>query len=383
MVMLHILLRIYGKNVAVAHCNFGLRGSEADIETNMVVDYCKSQSVECFVARFNTLAQMTDGESIQMAARRLRYDFFEKIANDNRFDKISIAHNFDDKIETFLINLTRGAGTRGLKGMSVKNGLIVRPLLGVTRCEIERYAADNKVVYMNDSSNNEEKYLRNKIRHSIVPIFRECCSFDVAMESVFDNLASENDFLESKVVLELHNFSLEAADNYALFRYLEQFGFSSDISAQLYKSHKSGLSGKRFYSPSHVALIHKDELVVEPLNTEFDLPKFERAVEPFDASKSYVATDNVAYFDAKSVADNLMVRHPQNGDFFVPYGMNGRKLLSDFFKDSNVNILDRPKKCILASRDNIIWVVGMRTDDRFKVTHNTEKVLKITVTFSL
>lgn len=381
MVMLDVLLRLRGnEKIGVAHCNFGLRAVEADAETEMVIQFCKKVGVKCHVARFNTHAQAAKSESIQMAARRLRYDFFEQVASKEGYDKIAIAHNFDDKIETFFINLTRGAGVSGLKGMAIKSGAIVRPLLDICRDEIEKYAIDNGVVFLNDSSNSEDKYLRNRLRHSVIPVMREVSSFDSAMQNVFENLTDLNDFVEQCVEQKLENFDIKTATKYLLYRYLDRYGFDSDVVDQLYASYKGNSSGKRFYSSSHVALIYKDELIVERLESHFENMSFQTKIEIYDPLCDYRSTEDCAFFDADLVKRDLSLRFPKIGDWFIPYGMSGRKLLSDFFKDNGISVLDRSKRWLLVSGDEIIWVVGMRTDNRFLVSSLTKHVLYVTLT---
>lgn len=377
MVMLDVLTKLYDGRVGVAHCNFGLRPKEADLETDMVIKHCFERGIECYVARFDTNASLQKGESIQMVARRLRYDFFEQTRLENGYHKIAIAHNFDDKIETFFINLTRGAGIRGLQGIAVCNGLIIRPLLSVTRAEIEGYATENQVQYMNDSSNSQTKYLRNKIRHQVVPIMRQCSSFDVAMERVFENLDSEMAFLESCIDDRLHKFDLSTADKYLIYRYLERWGFGGLVAGQVYDAARRGESGKRFYSDHYVALIDRGELVVEPIqkgDLQFDFTVIE---ESFDPQKSYNSTSQMAFFDAERIDQPLLLRGVEAGDWFVPFGMRGRKKVNDFLKDSGVNLLSKRDCRLLCCGEDIVWVVGLRTDDRYKITLNTKTVLKV------
>lgn len=382
MVMLDVLMKLYQGRVGVAHCNFGLRPHEADLETDMVIKHCLEHGIECHAARFDTNASLQKGESIQMAARRLRYDFFEQTRLENQYHKIAIAHNFDDKIETFFINLTRGAGVRGLQGIAVCNGLIIRPLLSVTRAEIEVYASENQVQYMNDSSNSQTKYLRNKIRHQVVPILRQCSSFDGAMERVFENLDSEMAFLDRCVEERLQNFDLATADKYLVYRYLERWGFGGLVAGQLYDAARRGESGKRFYSDNYVALIDRGKLVVEPIQKEGLQVDFAATTEVFDPQKKYNSTPQMAFFDAEKIDKTLILREIEDGDWFVPYGMKGRKKVNDFLKDSGVNLLKKQDCRILCCGEEIVWVVGLRTDDRYKITPNTKTVLKIVLDIS-
>lgn len=379
MVMLDILRRMNVRRLAVAHCNFGLRGDEADAETKMVEAHCAKIGIECFVARFDTQASLLDGESIQMGARRLRYDFFDQVAQNEGFNKIAVAHNFDDKIETFFINLTRGAGLRGLQGMAVENGKVVRPLLGVTREQILVYAKENKVEFLNDSSNDQDKYLRNRLRHSVLPVLREVASFDVAMKSVFENLSSEYEFIEECVDQKLEEFDLNSASKYLLFRYLERFGFSADVAGQVYQCAQKKESGKRFYSSTHVALLNRGELIIKQLSDNCGELKFEVENFAFCGDMSLVATEDVAFFDADKIQGKLYAKLVEPGDRFVPFGMKGSKLVNDFLKDEKVDLLAKRTQWLICSGEDICWVVGKRTDDRFKVDKNTSQIIKIKI----
>lgn len=394
MALLH-LLHSCSFNIAVAHCNFGLRGGESDAEQALVERTCARMGVKCYVVRFDTRGQcIATGESTQMAARRLRYDFFEQLCAEQGFTKIAIAHHCDDSTETFFINLTRGTGLRGLTGISSTNGKVVRPLLFTSRDEIEKYAIDNSLDYLTDSSNLSDDYLRNRLRHDILPRMGSMSSaFGRTMGANITRLESAQRFIDTQVaqisslilkdgILDMDMLSHYGEPHFLLFELLYPMGFSPETIADI---GSATLSGKRFYADLYVATLDRSKLLIHPRKASAFEP---RTISEDDEAIEWLTTDdfaslqtpaNVALLSADALQFPLRIDRWQAGDWFVPLGMHSQKKVSDFLIDCKISLPEKEKQGVLMSGDSIIWLIGRRIDDRYKVTESTKRVIRISL----
>ena len=421
------LLRKEGYDIAFAHCNFHLRGKESDEDEQFVRDYAKRVGVKLFVKQFDTLDYVENNKvSVEMAARELRYAWFNDLINANehlnasdaaqkvagewhnlRFDKLALAHHADDQIETFFINLLRGSGIKGLKAMQPRNGMYIRPLLWATRAEIRQFAGANGIQWRDDSTNSDTIYLRNKIRHDLMPVFDSIKpeAREKILESV-NHLASENqlyrELLKEKlsqietvdgVLHSVEKSSLQQTviptegrnllqSKQLLFEWIRQFGFSYSQCESIFSSLNSE-PGKEFYSAEYQLVIEKEIIEIFPS----DLERTRHALSQQVTIQSVQATHalslitdnpNVAQLDYDKLKLPLKTRTWRQGDRFHPLGMRGTKLVSDFFNDNNFTTFQKKTTPILVdSEDQIVWIVGHRIDDRFKITEKTKTIYQI------
>ena len=422
------LLRREGYDIAFAHCNFHLRGKESDDDERFVREYAERVGVKLFVRQFDTLEYVeTQKVSVEMAARELRYAWFNDLIN--RFDKLALAHHADDQIETFFINLLRGSGIKGLKAMQPCNGMYIRPLLWASRDEIKAFAIENGIKWREDSTNSDTVYLRNKIRHDLMPVFDSIKpeAREKILESV-NHLASENqlyrELLKEKIsqietvdgVLHsipkrhfdwsstagrverrnlLQSDTIPIAgdssiplrytrnDGYGrqlLFEYIRNFGFSYSQCESIFAA-LDGEPGKEFYSNDYQLVVEKDTVDVFPKDfhaiNAINALKFE-SYQKTPNFKLQTSNCNIAQFDYDKLKLPLKTRFWQQGDRFHPLGMRGSKLVSDFFNDNGFTTFQKKTTPILVdSDDQIVWIVGYRIDDRFKITDKTKTIYEI------
>lgn len=406
MLMLHLFVQT-GFPVAVAHCNFKLRGSESDADEQFVSDYCDQHNLTFHSRTFETSEYAsTEGISIEMAARELRYNWFEQLLQRHGYDFLATAHHQDDVIETFLINLSRGSGIRGLSGIQPKSGKIIRPMLFTNRVEIQDYCTRFKIDYRTDSSNEDTVYKRNLIRHEIVPMLEQVNSafrknalktigtlnetgmlFQQRMSEIKASVYSDDEFGAMVHIEKLMNFSPLKT---ILFELIREFGFQpeqiDDIIDSLTKE-----SGRKFYSEDYRLIKDRDYLLIAPNPTgqeklfyiEEDNLKlifpihlvFEKMERTADFR--YSTSPNVVDLDWDKLTFPLILRHWQEGEYFQPLGMTGLKKISDFFIDEKYSIPEKENAWILASGNRPVWIVGKRLDDRVKITSETKKILRI------
>ncbi|MGQ1783940.1 tRNA lysidine(34) synthetase TilS [Saccharicrinis sp. GN24d3] len=407
-VLLHQLVSLK-VGVCAAHCNFNLRGDESDGDEHFVVDLCASLGVKLFQKSFDTKGHATEnGISIEMAARDLRYAWFEKLKEAEQFDWIATGHHKDDSIETFFLNLARGTGIKGLSGIRPVHGHVIRPLLQFSRSEIVQYCSVHNLSYRTDSSNLESVYLRNKVRHQILPRLMELNpSFMDTMETNMKHLDQVSRFVKGSVeeikkelvveqdgqmLISLQHIHRFVDKNLVLFEILHPYGFNGAIVNELVESIENNVSGKQFYSKEYrlikdrfnVILLPKEEndhnerFYIEIDQNEIDLPiklKLDKGIEAngYKIDKS----SQVAQFDEELLNYPLAIRKWQQGDQFRPLGMKNFKKLSDFFIDEKFSLKDKEDTWLLISGDDIIWVIGHRTDDRYKITKRTNSLTKI------
>ena len=399
-----VLLDLFYKlrfDICIAHCNFQLRGKESDADELLVREICQDGYIPYFINSFETINFAKENKlSIQLAARKLRYDWFQELLLLG-FDYVLTAHHLDDNVETFLINFTRGTGLEGLTGIPAQNENIIRPLLPFSRDEIENYAIDNKIQWREDSSNASDKYFRNKLRHDIVPILKELNtgfldSFQNTLHHLQQVESLVNDaskLVYEKVVvvnenqLEIHLKPLLQFQNHEayLYQWLKAYGFSAWI--DIYDL-VGAQSGKQVFSETHVLLKDRDKLILserKPMNNAevFIIDSIECKVNiplklifsRFSGAKNVNA--NCIFVDEDKIKFPLTIRKWQEGDYFYPTGMNGKKKLSKYFKDEKYSLFDKENQWLLCSEDHIIWVIGKRADHRFIATERTQQIIKI------
>lgn len=410
MVMLWLFMK-NDYNVGVAHCNFQLRGEESEEDEVLVQKQAAGFGIECYNKRFDTEAEMErTGESMEMAARRLRYAWFDELSREHGYTIIAVAHHADDSIETFFINLLRGTGLRGLTGISTHIGKIVRPMMFASRKEIHEYAIANHIPFREDSSNGSTKYLRNKIRLGLIPRIREINSkFTELMRKNIGRLTDAQLFINHGIekirrdvvteqggIYTIHTDQIDPAFpiDFVIYELLNSaYGFKGDVIDALCRALKQGTSGRRFYSREYVAYVDRQTIVVASIMAE---DTCESHVEQgvlrsycgnavlfyeycnIDTIKSFGVPENVAQVDLDKLQYPLTLRRWQEGDWFIPFGMTGRKKVSDFLIDCKVSMPEKQRQFVMVSGEEIVWVVGRRIDDRYRLTNHTENVLRIT-----
>jgi tRNA(Ile)-lysidine synthase len=400
-----------GYNVGVAHCNFSLRGQESDEDEIMVQETARRYGIECYNKRFDTQGEMErTGESMEMAARRLRYEWFYELCDKHNYTVIAIAHHIDDSIETFFINMLRGTGLRGLTGISNRIGRVVRPLMFATRKEILDYALHKHITFREDSSNRSTKYLRNKIRLGLIPRLKEInprfafmMNQNVArltatqqfIDSAIDNIFERAARIEGDVcTIEVDKIVDVRTRSFVIYEILSsRFGFKGDVVDTLCKALDNDSTGRRFYSRSHVAYIDRGNIVVTRIEEqdpcEIMVNKGQQRaycgnsvlyfeVCDVDSLPTYNVADNIALLDAEKVTYPLTLRRWSDGDSFTPYGMNGSKKVSDYLIDRKVSMAEKSRQFVLLSDGEIAWLVGRRIAHQFRITDKTEWVLRIT-----
>ena len=401
MVLADLLLKAKVEFVA-AHCNFHLRGEESDGDEQFVREFAEKHGIKCFVKHFETEKYAAEnGISIEMAARDLRYAWFEQLRQQLGYNIIAVAHHADDQAETFFINLLRGAGLRGLKGMQPQNGVVIRPLLWASREQIRQYAVENHITWREDHTNAESVYLRNKIRNQLLPAFDEL--HPEARQGLYKSLkhlASENELYREllkeklgRVIVDkggcqvvdkqcfVKNFQL-------LFEWLRQFGYNTEQCHFIQEAMESGI-GNHYDSMTHRLVIGRDDLqlseIKENTNEEIQIKIGEEEIlspvhlqfSKLEKTADFVLdkSPKVAQLDFDKIRFPLTLRHWQHGDRFHPLGMKGSKLLSDFFVDQRFTEWQKQHVWLLASAEgDILWVVGYRIDDSFKVKDSTQTI---------
>lgn len=385
------LLRRGGYDIAFAHCNFHLRGKESDGDEQFVREYADRVGVKLYVKQFDTLDYVENNKvSVEMAAREMRYAWFDDVIGAGGY-KLALAHHADDQIETFFINLLRGSGIKGLKAMQPRNGMYIRPLLWASREEIKQFALENGIQWREDSTNNDIVYLRNKIRHELMPVFDSIKpeAREKILESV-NHLASENqlyrELLQEKlsqietVSGVLHSIPKRHCEPQLLFEWIRDFGFSFSQCESILASLDSE-PGKEFYSANYQLVIEKNTIDIFPVELTDNLltpglsySKFEKT-DGFHLIKD---NPNIAQLDFDMLKFPLTVRHWWHGDRFHPLGMRGTKLVSDFFNDNGFTTFQkRHTQIITDAEGEIVWIVGQRIDDRFKITEKTKTIYEI------
>jgi tRNA(Ile)-lysidine synthase len=409
------LFRKAGFHYGIAHCNFMLRGDDSEKDELFVAGIAREHHVPFFSNRFRTAAYAQEhGISIQMAARVLRYEWFREIMQGNGYDFIATAHHLDDQAETFFINMIRSSGIAGFHGILPKQGKVVRPLLFATRREIEKFSRENAIVFREDTSNHETKYLRNKIRHEILPVLLEISPdfvqhqtenilrireaeqiYREAIEAKRAKIVKSEEGMISISVNDIRN--LNPAGTY-LHELLSPYGFNFSQVKDLLKI-LDKISGKTILSPTHRLVRDREKILITLLKKRSPGKGIPKKIiiskttttlgNPLKLSFRKLKNDGnfeidpsreIASLDMNKLSFPLLLRKWEHGDFFYPFGRNHRKKLSDFFIDEKISIPVKENTWVLCSGKDIIWIVGHRIDNRFRITSRTKEVLRIRLT---
>ena len=401
-VLFHLCLKLK-LNFFVAHCNFKLREKESDLDEKFVRDLAIKNNIKFYTKSFNTKKLSSNyNKSIQMVARELRYSWFEELSKELNVKHILTAHHLDDSLETFLINLSRGSGIDGLLGIPRVNDTVYRPLLIFKKDEILSYAKENKISWREDSSNRKQDYLRNQIRIEVLPKLKEINpnlldnfsksidrlqqSKSIIKDKIDDFIKNVSFTRDEKIYFEINKIKKVTNIDAYLYELLKRYNFTQwdDIRGLL-----DSQSGKQIISKTHKLLKDREHLIlvknseVENKTALINKSSKEVAVSlgkiKLSIAKKISKEDSdVIYLDSAKLNFPLKVRNLLSGDYFYPFGMNGKKKVSKYLKDKKISIYDKDKVLILeTSKNKIIWVVGMRLDDRFSVTDNTKEITKI------
>lgn len=407
-----------GANIlfAVAHCNFQLRGIDSENDKLFVERLCQEKNIEFYSKTFDTKTYAKKNKvSIEMAARTLRYEWFESLRQTLNFDYIATAHHLNDSIETVLLNLTKGTGISGLKGISAKKGHIIRPMLFASRKEIDGYVAEKSLSWREDSSNASNDYQRNLIRNQVVPLLKKINpNLDETFARNLERFQSlEADFRKNLshfkatvmreengvFFLKITNIKYWQSANYFLEELLKEFGFNYFQSKEIFNS-LDGLSGKVFHAENFTLLKDREELVISPpslpektISLRINLEEINKGqtfdfldknlrfsvldIEEIDGK--FERNSSVLFADFEKITFPLTLRQWQTGDWFIPLGMKGKKKISDFLIDKKTSLNLKKNIFLLTSQDSVVWVAGQRADDRFKLTNTTKKTLKVEI----
>ncbi|AIN74586.1 tRNA lysidine(34) synthetase TilS [Flavobacterium psychrophilum] len=400
MVMLHLFQKL-NYNIAIAHCNFQLRGLESFGDQQFVQEYASKNKIPAFVTHFDTENFAKDYKlSTQIAARELRYNWFYELLETENFDFILTAHHADDNLETFIINLTRGTGLDGLTGIPEQNEQIIRPLLPFSRSEIEEYTKENSIQWREDSSNASDKYLRNKIRHDLIPILK------VLNPNFLDSFLKTQNYLQEAQVMiedatimiyqqvakednEIISFDLKKLTqlpNYKsyLYQWLREYDFTAW--EDIYNLVESQ-SGKQIFSKKYRLLKDRDFLILSLIkeleNEAYFIKTNQKEVKiPLNFSICKVndissPKNTIIFVDEDKLQFPLTIRKRNEGDSFYPSGMKGKKKLSKYFKDEKMSLIEKENTWLLCSKNKIVWVIGKRADQQFVANKTTQNIIKL------
>jgi tRNA(Ile)-lysidine synthase len=387
-----------------AHCNFHLRAEESDRDEQFAAGFAGKLQIPFFKQDFDTCAvAKKKGISIEMAARYLRYEWFEELRKNENAAAIAVAHHQDDSIETLLLNLIRGTGIKGLTGIKPRSGFIVRPLLCVPKVKILQYAQTGNILFVNDSSNNLPEFTRNKIRLQVIPLLKTLNpSINEALSQTMYNLNEADKIYEAEVekvrntvfdeksgCINIPLLKTFPSPETLLFELLKNFGFGKKTVFEIYKAIDSQ-SGKIFYSPTHQLVKDRETFWLSPIENKNEREKIYLIqsddigileipfrMEIFEYQGIVGKEKNIAYLDRDKLHFPLVLRKWQSGDKFIPFGMKGFQKLSDFFNNNKISKPEKEKIWLLLSEENIVWVVNHRIDDRFKIDANTKNVYVI------
>ena len=391
-----------GVDFAIAHCNFNLRGEESEQDEQFVRRLSDQLGVKYFTESFDTERYASSHKgSIQMAARELRYKWFDELLDAQGYSWVQTAHHLDDALETFVINLSRGTGIDGLTGIPKVSHRVLRPLLPFKRERILDYAQQNQINWREDRTNEETKYLRNKIRHEVVPVLKELHptflgNFSKTLKYLTDTSILLSHYIEGlrEELFEPYHEGfripldrleqLDPLEAY-LFEFFRPYGFTSwpDIS-----SLTTSMSGKEVRSATHRLIKDREHLILQEIqpqvaDPEMDEISLDTGDLPLGLNVEQVTeieekNNTILYVDKETLNDRLTVRKWQKGDYFYPLGMEGKKKVSKFFKDEKMDAIAKQNQWLLCCGEDIVWIIGRRADDRFKITADTKEILKIT-----
>lgn len=406
-----IALRRLDYDVCAAHCNFHLRGEESERDELFCVNLCQANGIDLHRARFDTKEYAAGHKiSIEMAARELRYSYFNQLKNDLSATAICVAHHSDDSAETVLLNLIRGTGIHGLAGIQPFNNGIVRPLLCVTRSEITAFLNEIKQDYVTDSSNLINDVIRNKIRLDIIPLMQTINPsvgssisrsaervaealklFDKALETSSSAVLSRQD---GSTIINISALQKQPSPEYTLYHILKNFAFTPNQIEEIYEN-IDAQPGTEYANGTHQLLIDRNEIIVEPLDETGEIymkipeegiyvvrKDIKIKVERIENTSAFTVSrdKNVCCIDATAASFPLVVRTVSPGDRFVPFGMNGSKLVSDYLTDRKMSLFRKRRQLILTDcAGKSLWLVGERTDDRARITDKTRSVIRLTI----
>jgi tRNA(Ile)-lysidine synthase len=407
MVMLYLFKEL-DHDLLVAHCNFKLRGEESDMDESFLKQQCEQMAIPFISRSFNTEEYAEEKSiSLQMAARDLRYNWFQELITEKKFDFLATAHNLNDQIETFFINLSRGTGIKGLTGIPVKKGILLRPLIQFGREEISGFAEDNNVEWREDASNIKTYYKRNKIRHELIPVLMKLNpSFVKTMQENFQILSEVEsiylDFVKSRtedllqkksdfIRIPIQGLLNEKYGLSVLYEILSPLNFSTTDINNIWNKLDTATPGKKFLSGTHRLIKDREFLLIEDLKNDerklFYIEQYQSEIfQPVHLLLKYLenkqdfspfAKSNIAYLDADRLDFPLLLRKWHPGDYFYPFGMNNSKKLSDYFVDNKFSIPMKENTWILCSHEEIVWIIGHRIDNRFRVKNSTKRILRI------
>ncbi len=402
------VLTALGFRVEAAHCNFGLRGDESTLDEQFCQTLCRRLGVKLHVARFDTRSYAkSHAVSIEMAAREQRYAWFEKLLGDTEAEAVAVAHHRDDSAETLLLNLVRGTGIDGLKGIAPRNNRIIRPLLAATRSDILAHLADIGQDFITDSSNLTDDVQRNFLRLRVMPLLKHLNP--AAASNIADAACRVADCLpllgraideaacrvaethDDRLVISLEKLLAEPASETVLWQLLKSRNFTPKQVGQIFRN-AAAQTGKQWRSSTHTLTVHRGRLLVTPIAAKLDAVgvfregvvnfgawRFDFEIVPVDDSFFVRKSPDAASIDADKISFPLVIRPPRQGDAFVPFGMSGKKMVSDFFAEKRIPLTDRPSQSIIVDAgDRIVWIAGWRTDNRFRISEGAKRALIIT-----
>ena len=400
--LLRVLLDM-GYRVEAVHCNFHLRGDESNRDEQFVKNLCLNHDIQLHLIHFDTVEYASLHQvSIEMAARELRYRYFDQLRQDIGAETVCVAHHRDDAVETFLMNLLRGSGIHGLTGIRPRNGYIVRPLLCVSRQDILQYLDSIGQNYVTDSTNLVDDVLRNKIRLRLIPLLDEMnpgASDNIARtatylseaEKVYNAFCSVTEWNASPLSLPISDIKDFPSPLCLLYEWLSPLGFNRTQIEQLLVSLDGSPGSKEFSSPTHILVIDRDRLIVEPVSEPMRpvcIPEpgnyrmSDGCLLKVESSSDITIskTPDCATIDLSKVQYPLTLRPVREGDAFCPFGMTGHRLVSDYLTDLKLSVLEKRRQLVITdATDTILWLVGHRTDNRFRVTSDTNNILRITL----
>jgi len=404
------LFDLAGYRYGIAHCNFKLRDEDSDRDEQFVKALAQQKGVEFFTKHFDTQTYADDkGLSIQMAARELRYDWFNDLITRNDYKYIATAHHKDDQIETFLINLIRGTGIAGLHGILAKYNRIIHPMMFTWRSDIERFVKEANLSYRTDISNLSTRYIRNKIRHQVLPVFQEINpEYRNSVGNTIERLREAETIFKETILKRWEEIKIQKEDKIYipikilhdlvplhtyLFEFISPFGFNTDSVEQIINA-LSSQPGKLFYSPSHILVKDRDYLIIvekELFDQKTDISvlidksaieinnpvklRFEKKKK--DAGFQMPINPEIASLDFDKLKFPLNIRRWEQGDLFYPLGMTGKKKVSDYFIDQKFSLDQKNSVWLLVSGKDIVWIIGHRIDHRFRIGENTTTIYQI------
>ncbi|MBW6500234.1 MAG: tRNA lysidine(34) synthetase TilS [Bacteroidales bacterium] len=408
MVMSHLFITT-GKDIALVHCNFSLRGRESDLDEEFVQQLALAKKIPFYSERFNTSEYASLNHiSVQVAARELRYNWFEKIRIEHGYDKIAVAHNLNDNTETLLLNLIRGTGITGLTGMKPLSNRVIRPILFATREEVAGYADRHGVAFREDTSNSETKYTRNKIRHLVLPLLR---TLNPSVESSINETAvrlSETEEIvklfigrlrselftekENHISLDIDKLKPWLHNRTILFEIFRPYGITGPLVKDLITI-ISGRTGGNIFTGKYRILKNRNEIIIsgreasEAVSYNItglmgfqEIPLVISAEEVMVSTGFSIPSDaSAGCFDSDEVLYPVIIRKWRPGDYFYPLGMDHRKKISDFLVDNKYSLPDKENSLVMECDGKIAWLVGKRIDNRFRIRKSTKRALIITV----